>query len=253
MGKIINHYIKSQSGAALILVLFVVLFLSIVGTAILNATTYSMKSVVKNESEEAEFYRLEGALDLVLYNLNKTQEYNGGTEPLLDYQGKQVYAAKDNKQPLILNKKGIYFFIKDYFRKGIVDPNFKKVFDNIIIGDEVIQFQFDETKDENSYELSASYVRNPSMKRKIDLTVLIPPKPIENYNGGIVTRGDYIQSPIDLEDNTSIHHKQKPKFVGKILVVLTLKLRKRSMDYLYRKNYQLINTYNKYTEFSCIL
>ena len=96
MGKIINHYIKSQSGAALILVLFVVLFLSIVGTAILNATTYSMKSVVKNESEEAEFYRLEGALDLVLYNLNETREYNGGTEPLLDYQGKQVYAPKEN-------------------------------------------------------------------------------------------------------------------------------------------------------------
>ena len=117
--------------------------------------------------------------------------------------------------------------MKDYFEHDIKDPDFNKVFDNIIIGGEEIQFHFDETEDENSYELSASYVRNPSMKRKIDLTVLIPPKPVENYNGGIVTRGDYIQSPIDLDDNTSIHHKQKPKFIGNYIGGINFEDKKR--------------------------
>ena len=65
------------------------------------------------------------------------------------------------------------------------------------------------------------------MKRKIGLTVLIPPKPIENYNGGIVVRGDYIQSPIDLDDNTSIHHKLKPKFVGKYIGGINFEDKKR--------------------------
>ena len=39
--------LQSQSGAALLLVLFVVFFLSITGTVLLNATTYSTKSIVK--------------------------------------------------------------------------------------------------------------------------------------------------------------------------------------------------------------
>ena len=70
--NIIKKYVNSQSGAALILVLFVVLFLSITGSVLLNATTYSMKSIDRNEIEEAEFYLLEGALDLALDNINNT-------------------------------------------------------------------------------------------------------------------------------------------------------------------------------------
>ena len=70
-----KRYLKSQSGAALILILFVVLFLSITGALILNVTTYSQKSIVKNVAEEKEFYLAEGALDLALY---KIKEYDGG-------------------------------------------------------------------------------------------------------------------------------------------------------------------------------
>ena len=51
----IKKYINSQSGAALILVLFVVLFLSITGTVLLNATTYSMKSIDRNEKRKLNF------------------------------------------------------------------------------------------------------------------------------------------------------------------------------------------------------
>ena len=62
----IKKYIKSQTGAALILVLFVVLFLLITGALLLNVTTYSQKSIINNTVEEKEFYLAEGALDLAL-------------------------------------------------------------------------------------------------------------------------------------------------------------------------------------------
>ena len=52
---IMKKYLESQSGAALILVLFVVLFLSITGALLLNATTYSQKSIINNADIEKEF------------------------------------------------------------------------------------------------------------------------------------------------------------------------------------------------------
>jgi len=73
----INKYMQSQSGAALILILFVVLFLSIVGTVLLNTTTYSQKSIVNNFALEKEFYLAEGALDIVLNDIyNNPALYN---------------------------------------------------------------------------------------------------------------------------------------------------------------------------------
>ena len=56
----------------LLLVLFVVLFLSITGTVLLTSTTYSLKSNEKNTAVQAEFYAAEGALDLVLDDITHT-------------------------------------------------------------------------------------------------------------------------------------------------------------------------------------
>ena len=48
-----SKYVKSQSGAALILVLFAVLLLSIAGAVLLNTTTYSLQSNEKNERKSS--------------------------------------------------------------------------------------------------------------------------------------------------------------------------------------------------------
>lgn len=69
-----KRYLESQSGAALILVLFVVLFLSVTGALLLNVTTYSQKSIVNNAAEEKEFYLAEGALDLALHTIKDSVE-----------------------------------------------------------------------------------------------------------------------------------------------------------------------------------
>jgi hypothetical protein len=48
------------------IVLFVVVLVSIVGTAMLSSTTYGLQNVVKTTKEQEEFYRAEGALEIVL-------------------------------------------------------------------------------------------------------------------------------------------------------------------------------------------
>ena len=71
-----SKYVKSQSGAALILVLFAVLFLSITGAVLLNATTYSLQSNEKNEEIQEEFYLSEGALEIEINKLvNEMSNY----------------------------------------------------------------------------------------------------------------------------------------------------------------------------------
>ena len=50
------------------------LFLSITGSVLLNTTTYSLKSNEKNERIQDEFYSAEGAIDLVLDDM---ESYEG--------------------------------------------------------------------------------------------------------------------------------------------------------------------------------
>ena len=72
--KIFN--IRNQDGAALLYILFTVVFIGIVGTGILMNTTYGMKSVEKNEQEQKEFYLAEGALEVFLNELNTLADPN---------------------------------------------------------------------------------------------------------------------------------------------------------------------------------
>ncbi|WP_338470408.1 hypothetical protein R4Z10_16620 [Niallia sp. XMNu-256] len=81
----ISKYVKSQSGAALILVLFAVLFLSITGAVLLNTTTYSLESIEKNKEIQKEFYLAEGALEIEINSLidemNKYKNSDGEEGP----------------------------------------------------------------------------------------------------------------------------------------------------------------------------
>ena len=70
----LSRYVKSQSGAALLLVLFAVLLFSMTGSVLLNTTTYSLKTNVKNEIIQGEFYPSEGAIDLVLDDMKSMKE-----------------------------------------------------------------------------------------------------------------------------------------------------------------------------------
>ncbi|MCL7748097.1 pilus assembly PilX N-terminal domain-containing protein [Halalkalibacter alkaliphilus] len=66
-------YIQNEQGAALILILFLIVFLSIVGLSMLTQTTYSQKTIAQHASVEREFYLLEGAIDLFLDDVEKDE------------------------------------------------------------------------------------------------------------------------------------------------------------------------------------
>ncbi|ARK31603.1 hypothetical protein [Halalkalibacter krulwichiae] len=61
-----DKLVQSESGAALILVLFVVVLLASVGSAMLFSTSYSKQTIVSNAEVQGEFYRAEGAIEVAL-------------------------------------------------------------------------------------------------------------------------------------------------------------------------------------------
>ena len=71
-----NQYLKNQKGAALIFI-FLYIFLGIVGASLLNTTTYSTKTVVNNKEEQQEFYRAEGALEIMLNEMTNYKDNQG--------------------------------------------------------------------------------------------------------------------------------------------------------------------------------
>ncbi|MFZ0446544.1 MAG: hypothetical protein WAM95_18335 [Bacillus sp. (in: firmicutes)] len=101
-----SRYVKSQSGAALLLVLFAVLFLSITGSVLLNTTTYSLKTNEKNEKIQGEFYSIEGAIDLVLDDMNS---YKGNYV--------QIKLKDKNGDPITVQEVGPYFYLKDKLKE----------------------------------------------------------------------------------------------------------------------------------------
>ncbi|MBM7662317.1 hypothetical protein JOC85_003124 [Bacillus mesophilus] len=71
----------NQSGVALLTVLFIVVVLSIVGTFMLQSTTYGLQTVVKNNKDQEEFYRAEGAIEIVLAEMSEYKTSNGNSGP----------------------------------------------------------------------------------------------------------------------------------------------------------------------------
>lgn len=63
--------IQSEKGAVLILVLFLVVFLSIAGTMMLTSTSYNERTMLTDVKVQEEFYQAEGALDIVLDELSE--------------------------------------------------------------------------------------------------------------------------------------------------------------------------------------
>ena len=63
--------LNNERGATLLLTLFIVLFVSIVGVALSNTTFYGQKINKVALAEQQEFYRLEGAIEMMLFEMDK--------------------------------------------------------------------------------------------------------------------------------------------------------------------------------------
>lgn len=85
---------KNQSGAALMIVLILVVLVSIVGTAMLSTTTYGLQNVVKTTKEQEEFYRAEGALEIVLAEMASYKDPDTGDSGPYAYLKKMTVDTK---------------------------------------------------------------------------------------------------------------------------------------------------------------
>ncbi|MFV8828749.1 hypothetical protein [Alkalihalobacterium sp. APHAB7] len=180
---------NSQRGAALLLSLFIIALISIVGVGMLSVTLYSQKSINSNTTVQGEFYRAEGALEIVI---DEMRNYNGGQVPLLYEDG----TAVENR---MIDRKGPYFYLEDNQL-----PSTK------LIGGKDVEVEIQKTKiDEKNYRatLNASYLEGETrVTRSLNLNVTRENKPVIpkqstppefvldrpihfvsnfNYNGGI--------------------------------------------------------------------
>lgn len=88
-----QRYKSNESGAALMIVLFIVVLVSIVGTAMLSTTTYGLQNVVKTTKEQEEFYRAEGALEIVLSEMSNYKNSSTGSSGPFAYLKEQPSSA----------------------------------------------------------------------------------------------------------------------------------------------------------------
>ncbi|WP_428909281.1 hypothetical protein [Niallia sp. Krafla_26] len=117
---IILSKLRNQSGAALLYILFTVVFISIVGTGLLMSTTYGTKSVVINEKKQQEFYLAEGALeiflnelatfnnpDVILESENSIPYTINGREMLVEISGNNPYTLTAGYKESSLIKRSV--------------------------------------------------------------------------------------------------------------------------------------------------
>ena len=168
----IRNYFNSQSGAALILILFVVIFLSIVGTVLLNSTTYSQKSIVNNSALEKEFYLAEGALDIVLNDI-----YNN---------------------PALYNELKMMDFTsyREMFESTL--GNYKEIGS---IPMSVKLKKISENTDSLTVELTAGYANNGKKDRGLEVEVLNPIGEVTSHT--ILYNDD--DDPLDFSTNSGTH------------------------------------------------
>ncbi|GLB58379.1 pilus assembly PilX N-terminal domain-containing protein [Cytobacillus sp. NCCP-133] len=110
--------LKSQNGSALILVLFLIVFLTIAGTALLNTTTYSMKTIENNQIDQEEFYRSEGALEIVLNEMSEYTDAKGNTGPYF-----YLLNGESTESPYNIGSQNIDVGIQVDPMTPIIDPH----------------------------------------------------------------------------------------------------------------------------------
>lgn len=104
-------YVNNERGAALLLTLFLVMFISIVGAALLNTTFYGQKNNLVAVAEQQEFYRLEGAIDMLLYEMNHYNKQSTSSFLMAqDEAGNTRKVLDENGQPIPILNKGAYFY-----------------------------------------------------------------------------------------------------------------------------------------------
>jgi hypothetical protein len=107
-------YLNNDRGAALMLTLFLVVFISIVGAALLNTTFYGQKNNIVAVAEQQEFYPLEGAIDMLLFEINAYKKQDPSSYLMAQDEAGNIKRVLDaNGNPIPIINKGAYFYLAD--------------------------------------------------------------------------------------------------------------------------------------------
>lgn len=188
--------IKNEKGAALLLTLFIIVFVSIVGAGLLNTTLYGKKANVTALAEQQEFYKLEGALDLFIGEMNSYRE--ASESEVLKYKdgNGNLHPITENGEQIPIVKKGPFYFLANNTNPRVQTYN--------ISGEVIEVLILNETLTGNVYNitLSAKQVANSKLQRSVDLK-------INRGAGPTIFEGEEVPAPLPTFTGSAVQATKK--------------------------------------------
>ncbi|MDT8859512.1 hypothetical protein N0O92_04645 [Alkalihalobacillus sp. MEB130] len=219
--------LSSQYGGALVTVLVVIVLFSIAAPMLVKVTVHSKNSIETNVETQEEFYRAEGALRLVLHEM---ESYRGNHVDLLDGNGNVVKDGAGNE--IQIQQVGPYFYLQD----GVI-PSSK------VIGERTVKVDITKIEiDSETYKatLKANYADGPSIvARELTVTVKKEQRPIIEQSGQFLSGPIRYTSSFEYGQNSRHTHDELNVFENN-KVLSTIKL-DEILQYL---NYTPTNAWN---------
>lgn len=162
----------------------------------LNVTSYSHNSIVNNAVVQEEFYRLEGALDLLLDVM-----YN--------------YHIEENNEPLLntaveIEKIGHLFYLLDGVTPHNITIAGQEIAYSVVASPNPISNPNASTYD---VTITAMYADNPKINRSVDLQIARTARPVAIPNIiNVPNTGS--GEIIEVTSNSTIHQNRRPLFEG---------------------------------------
>jgi hypothetical protein len=160
---------RNEKGAALLLILFIIVFVAIVGATMINSTFYGKKNNVIALADQHEFYRLEAAIDMMLHELREFEVVDG---ILLNNDGvNEPYPALDengNEIPII--KRGPYYYLamgQPLTGSYVIDGQTVQVDLTDVIGPNAIM----EGQKQYTFKLTSQFISSQKFVRELELSV----------------------------------------------------------------------------------
>ncbi|WP_078430214.1 hypothetical protein [Alkalihalobacterium alkalinitrilicum] len=165
-----NTCLRNEKGAALLLTLFIIVFVGIVGASLINTTLYGQKNTVTSVAEQDEFYKLETGLDFMLHEM-ATFSIEDGILMYDDGVNAPYPVEDENGNPQKIVKRGPYYYIETGQPLNVtyeIDNQEVEVsvsYEHEVIGEET----------EYTYKVIAQFP-NSKFERSLDMIVRVPVK-----------------------------------------------------------------------------
>lgn len=155
--------LDNERGAALLMTLFLIMFVSIVGVSLLNTTFYGQKNNVVAVAEQEEFYPLEGAIEMLLFEMKEYKKESNSYLMAKDSAGNIRRVEDDAGNPIRIVNKGTYFYIDD--PSTLKSKTYRIAEHDIHVGIEEVRG----TGNAYHFTITAKKLTNPRLVREVEI------------------------------------------------------------------------------------